>query len=136
MEDFDDDSDLAEFDKHCLQHPPEPWCGGIRPSSGRFFTSYKDFFEAQRLAHWLAHESNVPVDLSLANGEWCFSPKAHKELERLDQIQVEQSESNADQRAEQEEHWLLNEGYYRVRRAEDPSWGGDGPGKVFGETNS
>lgn len=136
METFDDDSDLAEFDKHCLEHPSKPWCGVIRPSSGRFFTSYKDFFEAQKLAHWLAHESNLPVDLSLVNGEWCFSPDAHQALEQLDLIEAEQGEYFADRRAEQEEHWLLNEGYYKVRRAEDPSWGGDGPGKAIGESRS
>lgn len=132
MEDFDDDSDLAEFDKHCSENPVQPWGGGIRPSSQRFFRRYKDFFEAQKLAQWLAFESNHSVDLLLIDDEWSFSCEAHDAVRKLDQIEGENSQFIAEGELRAQDHWLINENYYNERLTEDRSWGRDESGEPFG----
>jgi hypothetical protein len=132
MDEYADDSGLAEFDEYCRQCEPQPWGGEIRPSSGRFFIGHKNFIEAQKLAQWLAFESQQPVNLIFEGSQWCFTREAQIEVERLDQIQIEASQYRSDCRERAAEHWSVNEDYYNERLAEDASWGRDGSGEPFG----
>ena len=127
-----DEQWLEQFDRLTSEHKTQSWDGTVQPSSGRFFTGYEDLSVALRLARWLSRESGVPVDLSVVDGVWSFSPEARRTVERLVSSQDEERQYRHDVVRAAEEHWELNEDYYKARLSEDATWGRDALGKPYG----